>query len=231
MARNITKIIEKQMSFWRIQRQAQETVVKKPFVPPNVITLSNSFGSNGVAIAHRVGEMLGIPTYDREIVEHIATTAKVRTETVETLDEVVQGQIEDYIAARFRERKFDQSDYLMALTRTIMGLWGHGTCVMIGRGACHIVYRKNALAVRIVAATPFRVEFVQKLLDVAEKEARRRMERMDSERDTFIRRLFNEDIDDPLVYDMVINRTGLTDEDCAALIVEAYRKKLGAASA
>lgn len=227
MAKNIHKIIEKQMSFWRIQRDSVQEVRRGPYVPPNVITLSNAFGSNGVGVAHKVGEMLGIPVYDREIVEHIATTAKVRLQTVETLDEVVQSELDGYIAALFRERRFDQGDYLQALTRTIMGLWGHGPCVMIGRGATHIVYRKHSLSVRVIANMPFRLRFVQQLENIDEEAAQRRIQRMDTEREGFIRRLFSEEIDDPLMYDLTVNRTGMTDEQCAALIVEAYRQKLG----
>jgi len=226
MSQNIHRIIEKQMSRWRIQRDSVQEVRRGPFVPANVITLSNAFGSNGVGIAHKVGEMLDVPVYDREIVEHIATTAKVRLDTVQTLDEVVQNEIDGYVAALFRERRFDEGDYLNALTHTIMALWGHGPCVLIGRGAAHIVSHRHSLAVRVLATTPFRLRFVQELEGVDEEGARRKIQRMDTEREQFIRRLFNAEIDDALVYDLVVNRTGMTDEGCAGMIVEAYKRKL-----
>lgn len=226
MATNLHKIIEKQMSFWRIQRQSSEELKADQFVPANVVTLSNAYGSNGVGIGHRVAALLEIPVYDREIVEHIATDSRVRVETVETLDEVVQSRLDDYVSAIFRERNFDQSDYLRALTRSIMALWGHGSCVLIGRGASHIVYRKNALAVRVIAPANWRVKWLVDHHQISPDEADRRLQRHDAERAAFIRRLFGADIDDPLIYDVVINRVGMSDEECAELIVEAFKKKM-----
>jgi cytidylate kinase len=226
MTRKIQQIIEQQLSTWRMQQKSRPAQVKG-FVPPNVICISNEFGSNGVQIARETGELLGVPVYDREIVEQIATDAQVGVETVETLDQTAQNQLRDYVAALFRERNFDQSDYVLGLTRAIMGLWGHGTCVLLGRGATHIVYRKHLLALRLRAPEPHRVRFVQNLEGLDEKDALRRVRRMDAERAGFIRRHFGEDINDPLLYDLVVNTAGLQSGRCARLIVDAFRRKFG----
>ncbi len=77
MATNVHKIIEKQVNFWRIQRKKRESL-EAEFVPANLVTLSNAYGSNGVGIAHRVAEQLDVQAYDREIVEHIATSEGVQ---------------------------------------------------------------------------------------------------------------------------------------------------------
>lgn len=225
MPRNIHRIIEKQMNRWRIQSKGQEER-EREFSAPNMITLSNALGSRGSAVADRVGELLDVPVYDREIVEHIATTASVRVETVQTLDQLAQSRLDDYLTALFRERNFDQGDYLQALTRTIMALWGHGSCVMVGRGACHIIYRKNSLTVRVIAPDMHRLRQIQRADECTAAEAQRRMERTDAERASFIRRLFGEEITDPLNYDLVINTAGMAVDACSRVIVEAYKRKI-----
>ena len=87
MARNINGIVEEQIRRWNLEQQKKKSQEGKRFEAEKVITVSNALGSNGIPVANKVGELLGIPVYDREIVEHIATTKKVRVETVETLDE------------------------------------------------------------------------------------------------------------------------------------------------
>lgn len=225
MSTNVHKIIEKQVNFWRIQRKKRESL-EADFVPANLVTVSNAYGSNGVGIAHMVAEQLDIPAYDREIVEHIATSEGVQTQTVETLDETVQTKMEDYVLSLFRERNFGEGNYLRGLTRAIMALWGHGPCVLIGRGASQIVYRKNTLAVRVVAPAGWRIRWLVDNKGVSPDEADRRLQRIDAERAAFIRQHFGQDIEDPLIYDLVINRVGMTDDAVSALIVEAYRKKM-----
>ena len=37
-----------------------------------IITISREFGSGGRTIGHKVAEKLGIPFYDKELVDHIA---------------------------------------------------------------------------------------------------------------------------------------------------------------
>ncbi len=225
MTRKITQIVDEQVQRWR--SESSERTERKPesFVPANVVTISRASGTFGGEVARQVGRILDLPVYDQEIVEHIAAKKNLRLETVNTLDEYAQSRLDDYVTALFREKNFDQSDYLRALTETIMGLWGHGPCVLVGRGAHQIVYRKNGLSVRLVAPLSYRVRFKMYADEMDEMEATRTINRKDAERDAFIRRFFNKGIDDPTDYDLVLNVTGLKGDDCAAIIADAFEKK------
>lgn len=225
MARNISSIVDEQIQRWFIEQKKKTGKAKKTFTPENVITLSNAYGSNGIPVAEKVGELLGIPVHDREIVEHIATKKKVRIEAVESLDQKALGAVDDYLVNLFRERNFDQSDYMQALTRTITSLWAHGSCVFVGRGAGHIVSRRFALSVRIVAPWKHRVRRVEDVTGLKKRDAELRLERTDAERESFVRRLFGRGIDDPLGYDLIVNTGGLSTEASARLIVEAFNQK------
>lgn len=226
MARNISRILDEQIQRWYIEQKARAGEAKPvEFKPERVITLSNAYGSNGIAVAQKVGDLLGIPVYDREIVEHIATTKQVRVEAVESLDERALNAVDDYMVNLFRERNFDQSDYMQALTRTITSLWAHGSCVFVGRGGAHIVSRRYALAVRTVAPWKHRVRRVEDQAKLDRREAELLLARTDAERDSFIRRFFGAGIDDPLAYDLVVNTAGLSTLAAARLIVDAFKHK------
>ena len=226
MARNIGLIVDEQIRRWYIeQKRRAEKAPKAEFKAERVITLSNAFGSNGIAVANKVGEILNIPVYDREIVEHIATTKKVRVEAVESLDERALNAVDDYMVNLFRERNFDEGDYMQALTRTVASLWAHGSCVFIGRGAAHIISRRHALAVRTVAPLAHRIRRVQDITGLNRKEAEHQLERTDAERESFVRRLFGHGIEDPLCYDLVLNMGGMAMDAAANLVVTAFRQK------
>lgn len=223
MTRNISSIVEEQVKRWEFEQRDRETRLTRDFVPASVITISNQIGSSGELIAQKVGEKLGVPVYDRAVVDHIATTEQVRVDVVETLDERAQSSVDDYVTNLFREKNFDQGDYLRALTKTITSLWAHGRCVIVGHGAAYIIWRKKLLAVRTVAAPHHRIRRVEDMKQLDRVAAERFMHRTDAERAAFIRKHFGANIDDPLNYDLVLNTTGLDAERAADIIVDTYR--------
>ena len=225
MVRSVEEIIERQMHRWRLEHRERAEGQKKAAPAALVITMSNAEGALGDQIARTVAATLGVPFYDREIVEHISRTADIQIETVETLDDTARGRFDDYIASLFHERGFDQGDYFRALTRTITALWAHGPCVLLGRGAGYIIDRKHALAVRVEAPTPLRIKRVQQVAHLSHEDARRRVERADSQREAFIRHFFDADIYDPVNYDLVLNTGRVDPERCVAVVIEAYRAK------
>jgi cytidylate kinase len=229
MTRSIQQIVEEQVGRWRLDQEARRRAPQRPSARPDVITISRSFGSEGSAIAARVGDILGLPVYDRQVVEHIAQSAAVHVQTVDTLDEQAVGRIDDYLAALLRERNFDQGDYLKLLIRTVVALWEHGPCVFLGHGAVHVVDRRHALAVRIVLPDHDRAERLAASQHIELADARRRVHRADAEREAFHRRFFGAVVNDAQLYDMTLNSLGIGVDDCAALVAEAYRRKFAAA--
>ncbi|HEY3352454.1 MAG TPA: cytidylate kinase-like family protein [Polyangia bacterium] len=231
MARDILRVIDTQINRWRAeQRQRESEPTEAPASLPDAVCISNSFGAQGAVVAALVGERLQLPVYDREIVAHIAQTAHVHVETVETLDQRALSRIDDFVTALFRERAFDLNDYVRTLTRTVAALWGHGPCVLVGHGAVHIVPRDHRVAVRVVGAVPDRVRRVMALKGLDEKEARRLVQRTDAEREGFHRRGFGAWVDDPVAYDLIVNTSSLPISVCATVIVDAYRAKFAAGS-
>jgi cytidylate kinase len=226
MAKSIPKIMEEQIGQWRLEvkGRARRRRAEHRVVPADVVAISSAYGPLGQRIATMVGEQLRVPVYDRAIVEHIAKTARVRVATVETLDERAQGAIDDYLTALVREKAFNQNEYLKALSETIAALWKHGPCVFVGHAASHLIPREHRLAVRIVAPADVRTKRVAQMGKLDLDQARRVIARKDAERASFIRRLFGTKIDDPLGYDLVINTAAMTAPDCAAIIVDAYRR-------
>ena len=105
-------------------------------------------------------------------------------------------------------------------TETILRLAEMGNVVLVGRGANVILaHRPQTFHVRLVASTESRVENVAELRGLSTKKALAYVEAEDKARQRFIRRYFQVDVNDPLLYNLVVNvdRTPL---DEAARIVE-----------
>ena len=225
MTRSIEQIVNEQVQRWHIE--SRERRMRKPKrAPPLVIAISNAYGSNAIPTAHRIGELTGFKVFDREIVQHIANDAKVRIETVETLDERAQSWIDDFITGLFRERGFYQDEYARTLTRTIVSLWHHGPCVMVGHGCCHVLPRSHSLAVRITASSTRRAMRVQNLENLPTLEAaRKRVERVDAEREAFIRSFFTTRVEDPLAYDMILNSDQMGTNETAHAVMDVFARR------
>ena len=228
MSKTVSQLVEEQITRWRLERARQAEKAARTVTQhrhANVITLTDAYGAGGTVISKLLGEHLGLPIYNREIVAHIASTTRIRAETVELLDERALSAVEDYLTALWHEKNFDRSDYARELARTITALWGHGPAIFVGHGAGHIVPRQYSLAVRLTAPRELRVERIVQTEKLAHGEASRKLQQKDTERETFIRRLFNAHIDDTLSYDLVLNTAALEPTVCAAIIEESWRRK------
>ena len=231
MSRDIPSILEEQIQRWQSESRAGGSRRRMDAAHPCVIAVSNSFGAGATVIAARVGVLLGMPVYDRDIVQYIADSAQVSVRAVETLDERARGRVDDYLAAILQELNFDRADYLEHLTRTILALAEHGPCVLVGHGAVNIVDRAWALAVRLVAPEEHRARAVAARLRISLEEAHRKVQQIDQEREAFHRRLFRRAVNEPLNYDLILNTSELGVEGSAAVVAEAYRRKLEHAEA
>jgi cytidylate kinase len=227
MPRNIQKILERQLAIWRKQRKlAAEAAGDREAHQERAgggIAISYAAGTGGQEIADLLAARLDLPHYDHEIVEHIASSAKVHLQTVESLDRHVQGRIDEYIAALFHERSFDRGDYLRLLGRTVVALWEHGPCVLSGHGAVHFVPRQQALTVRLFAPEEARARNLARAQDLDLDRARQELERLDGEQAAFHRRFFGAEVEDPGHYDLLVDTAALAPAEVAALLTRAFR--------
>ena len=111
-------------------------------------------------------------------------------------------------------------------TDTILQLARMGNVVIVGRGANIITSKlKNTFHVRLIASLEKRVEHIKSLMEMNEKEALVYIKKEDESRRKYIKSHFHADIDDPLLYHMIVNTDLLTHRGAAYLIAEAVVQK------
>jgi cytidylate kinase len=105
----------------------------------------------------------------------------------------------------------------------------HGAAVIVGRGANFLVKPEQALRVRVICPLAERVRRHAASALVSLPDAERLVQQKDHERLRFVRQLCDQDARDPHHYDVLVNTGGLSEQQAATLVVDAYRARFASA--
>jgi cytidylate kinase len=107
-------------------------------------------------------------------------------------------------------------------SNTILQLAQLGNCVIVGRAGNIIASRlKNSFHVRLVAPAEARIGHIMDICDKSRPEAIEYIRKEDLARKNYLKKYFNKDVADPLLYNMVINTALLGYKKVAEVIGKA----------
>lgn len=153
-----------------------------------IITISREFGSGGRTVGKRTAEQLGIPCYDRELIQKIAGKSGFAEGYIKSLDETAPGGL---LASAFSNRTFGQTneDYLWNIQRkVILELAEQGPCVIVGRCADFILRdQADCLTVFIHADLAFRAQRIVQVYGEREDSPEQRIRDKDKRRAAYHR--------------------------------------------
>jgi cytidylate kinase len=216
-------LVEEQIRRWQLKRS--HTQPSSPAVWP-VITISREFGTSGIVVGRSLAGRLGFTCWGREIVTEIARRLRTDEATVRIFDEHPHTAIDDLFGLTFSQDAVsaDYGDQLGFIVRSIAL---RGGAVIVGRGAQYLLDEQSGLRVRLVAPFELRVRQVEQRLQLSPAEAARRVREGDRDRAHFLRQYFHKDGTDPVDYDVVVNAGIFPPDRAEALVLAAYRAKVG----
>jgi cytidylate kinase len=185
------------------------------------IALSRETGTEATAIGREIGQRLGWPVYDHELVERIAQDMGTHTRLLESVDEKRVSWLLEAFAALTSVPYASQSAYVHRLVKTVLALGSYGECVIVGRGAAFILPAETTLRVRLIAPLEDRIRTITNQRGVSKEEALRQIEQTDREHNTFVHDHFSKDPTDSRNYDVLLNAARFGIAGCAALVVTA----------
>lgn len=218
----VSQLIEKQMRNWELARsQKLEDVPegKRPEVG-DFICISRMVGIDGRHLAAELGERLGWPYFDRDLLDEMAGDSFDRKAIYASMDERDLTWSEEILRGFF-ETKFVKNDYFKRLCETVLLLTRKGHAVFLGRGVDLILPRHLGFRVRLTAPLKVRVRSFAKQLGKSEAAARSKIARIEKERARYFDRHFRVAIDDPTRHDMMLNMESFTAAEAAELILKA----------
>ncbi len=189
------------------------------------IALSREAGTPADAVARELGQRLGWPVYNRELLDLIAHDLGVRTQLLESVDEKRLPWLLDAFDLINEAPQVTESGYVEYLIKTVLALETHGECIIVGRGAAFILPALTTLRVRLMAPLEDRIARLSRKLGVSHKEAQRRAAAIDRDRKRFVQEMVAENRAGTLLYDLTLNTTRFSVAACAQVIMEALRQQ------
>ena len=197
-----------------------------------IITISREFGSGGRSIGREVANRLGIPFYEKELVDQIALESGFAPKFVEEHGEHAPGK--SRLSYAFSHQGvpgvmngLSTADFLWSIQcSVIMQLAEQGPCVIVGRNADYILKdRDDVLDVYIHADKEFRADRIVKLYGESEKSPMTRLAEKDKRRQINYQHYTGRTWGTAQNYDICLNSGRLGIENCVDIIVQMYKSK------
>ena len=192
-----------------------------------IITISRQFGSGGRTIGREVADKLGIPFYDKELVDQIAMESGFAPQFVEEHGEHSPGR--SLLSYAFAPQGvpgimngLSTADFLWNIQcSVILQLAEQGPCVIVGRNADYILKdREDVLHVFIHADEESRADRIVRLYGESEKSPKARLNEKDKRRRVNYQHYTGRTWGAAENYDVCFNSGVLGVEYCAQVIVD-----------
>ena len=191
-----------------------------------IITISREFGSGGRTVGHLIADKLGIPFYDKELVDQIALESGFAPKFVEEHGEHSPGS--SLFSYAFVPQGvpgvmngLSTADFLWNIQcNVILQLAEQGPCVIVGRNADYILKdRADCLHAYIHADMDFRADRIVRLYGESEKSPQTRLQEKDKRRRVNYQHYTGRTWGQAQNYDICLDSGRLGVEQCADIII------------
>jgi cytidylate kinase len=191
-----------------------------------IITISREFGSGGRTIGKLVAEKLGIPCYDKEIIEKVAESSGFTSEYIKQQGEYAAHRTRLGMALEAQGLSgylSNQDSIWIEQRKIILDLAEKGPCVIVGRCADSILKdRDDVLTVFIHASMAYRAERIVKVYGETEEAPEKRLKDKDKRRIAYYRYYTDTKWGVAQNYDVSLDSGRLGIDKCVEIITSLY---------
>jgi len=193
------------------------------------VTISRQTGCGALVVAEKLAQYLqehspsAAPwtVLDRNLIDKVLEDHNLPAYLAKFLPEDRVSQLEDFLSEIFGVHPPSRT-IVMQTAETILKLAAVGHVILIGRGSSVVTARlPDVFHVRLVAPLEKRIEHAHKHYGMTKAEARRFCLTEDRGRVRYLKKHFAADINDPLLYHMILNTGQMGFDGAAKLIGEA----------
>ncbi len=200
------------------------------------VTISRQAGAGGHTLARDILRALekrfpadfaeGWEVFDHKLCAMIAQDEKLGISFDALVAEEYRSEISQIIHDLVRQKASRYVVYkrMFEVVRILATL---GKCVIVGRGGmCVTGDMPVGVHLRLVAEPETRVKRMMGLLEKGREAAEKTMRDQDRDRKRLVRDFFSRDIEDPQLYDIVVNTDRVTPPEAAELAVDLIAQKM-----
>jgi len=195
------------------------------------ITISRQFGCGVHPLAETLADILTSfnpkvspwAVYDRLLIEKIAKDNDLSEELIISFSQKLRSDFEDSVLGLLKSHTPELKIY-RSVVSTIRALAVRGEAIIVGRGSAIITSDiPGGIHIRIIASKNYRIDRARKTFNISEKEAAELISRMDEEREAFIKKYLNANVNDPQNYTAVFNSDKMTMEEITFSIAAFFK--------
>ncbi len=193
------------------------------------ITISRMCGSGGRTVASQLADFLQSHTlakrqwtiFDRNLIEKVLEDHHLSKRIAEFVPEGHKSLFAETIE-KWRGLHPPTATIVKQTAETIWNLAASGYVILVGRAA-NVITQKldNVFHVRLVGSLENRIARVEEVYELGRTGARAFIKSQDAARRRYMKEHFDRDIDNPLLYHMIVNTDEISYENAARLIGEA----------
>ena len=197
-----------------------------------VITINREVGSGGHTVGAKIAAKLGVPYYDKAVIQGLMDKYHLSVEEVERL----KGRKQDWWSEFKRvvgigpglsgsvvdePDLFSAGDLFRAEKEILLGIAESESCVIAGRSGFFVFQdHPNRLSIFITAPMEQRIQRLVKKQGLSAEEAEKTIEKLDKTRENYVQKFTGTTRYDTRNYDLVINMNGKTEDEIADLILQ-----------
>ena len=190
-----------------------------------IITISRQFGSGGRTIGKEVAAKLGIPCYDKELIELFARESGFSEEYIKENSEhtVNKGWLSSVFSDRVYDTPYTQDVLWNVQQKVILDLAQKGPCVIVGRGADYILKNEaDCLRVYVHAEADKRAERIVAVYGETDEPAAKRIEDKDKRRRAYYQQYTGKNWGDAENYHICLDSGKIGRDACVRILTELY---------
>lgn len=203
-----------------------------------VITINRMLGSGGAYIGQQLAKKLNVLYLDREIVRQVAKELYLPEEEIAQYDEKTTS-LWDLL---FKKSTLTDSTFYMPPSllfpndrllfdyesKVIERTSNEGSAIIIGRGSSHILRNHpRHISIFLHADDDFRKERVQKIYNLDEKAARKKIVESDKRRNSYYKTFTGNKFSDSKQYTMCLDVSKIGIDGCIEIILKYAEQKFG----
>jgi cytidylate kinase len=198
---------------------------------PLIITISRSYGAGGRAVGKTLASRLGISYYDTEVLTETAHKSGIDKEYLEFADEKTASHLMMYSAVASAGIQSQELETLrkvaeQAQHEVIESIASQGSCVIVGRRADQILKNDhNLLRVFITMPLEERIQLVSGRDGLSQKEARRKIQRVDKERADYYNSVSDTGWGTPENYDICMDLGNIGTENAVNILLQMVQMR------
>jgi len=197
-----------------------------------IVTIGRQAGSGGRVIGRMLAEDLGIPFYDKELLEVAARESGLSREVFENHDEVptnsfLYSLVMDAYSYGYSNGVHDMPidhKVFLAQFNAIKKIASEGSCVIVGRCADYALEEEKILSVFVHGEFDDRANRIMHDYGVTANKAKEMILKTDKKRSSYYNYYANKRWGAAASYDLTLNSSAFGLEGCVALIKAALNR-------